>query len=214
MPTKKGRKNNNEKNKNEYINKKRYHGPTEKDNVVKKIKRQVKSNASSHSATMHYVNNYGYIPLWVLVKVLSFGLIGEFFAILKDDDKDKIADIYNLDSNTLNNYLVLLSNYRNICAHEDIVFENKTQRMIEDTKYHRLLNIPVTNGEYIYGKSDVFALIIIMKAMLREEEFKNLSLEIEKNLKNLELNLSTIKIEKVLDRMGFPVNWMSLMEYN
>ena len=182
--------------------------------VVKKIKRQVKSNASSHSATMHYVNNYGYIPLWVLVKVLSFGLIGEFYAILKDDDKDKIADIYNLDSTTLSNYLVLLSNYRNICAHEDIVFENKTQRMIEDTKYHRLLNIPVTNGEYIYGKGDVFALIIIMKAMLREEEFKNLSLEIERNLKNLELNLSTIKIEKVLDRMGFPVNWMSLMEYN
>ena len=53
-----------------------------------------------------------------------------------------------------------------------------------------------------------------MKAMLKEEEFKNLSLEIERNLKNLELNLSTIKIEKVLDRMGFPVNWMSLMEYN
>ena len=182
--------------------------------VIKKIKRQVKSNASSHSATMHYVNNYGYIPLWVLVKVLSFGLIGEFFAILKEDDKDKIADIYNLDSNTLSNYLVMLSNYRNICAHEDIVFENKTQRMIEDTKYHRLLNIPVTNGEYIYGKCDVFALIIIMKYMLREEEFKNLSLEIEKNLKNLELNLSSIKIEKVLDRMGFPVNWMSLMEYN
>ena len=38
MPTKKGRKNNNEKTKNDYINKKRYHGPTEKDNVVKKIK--------------------------------------------------------------------------------------------------------------------------------------------------------------------------------
>ncbi len=23
-----------------------------------------------HEATSHYINNYGYIPLWVLVKVL------------------------------------------------------------------------------------------------------------------------------------------------
>ena len=43
MPTKKGRKNNNEKTKNDYINKKRYHGPTEKDNVVKKIKKNFKN---------------------------------------------------------------------------------------------------------------------------------------------------------------------------
>ena len=43
MPTKKGRKNNNEKTKNDYINKKRYHGPTEKDNVVKKIKNHFKN---------------------------------------------------------------------------------------------------------------------------------------------------------------------------
>ena len=42
MPTKKGRKNNNEKTENDYTNKKRYHGPTEKDNVVKKIKNHFK----------------------------------------------------------------------------------------------------------------------------------------------------------------------------
>ena len=182
--------------------------------VVKKIKRQVKSNATSHSATMHYVNNYGYIPLWVLVKVLSFGLVGEFFSILKEEDKERMADFYNLDSNTLSNYLILISNYRNICAHEDIVYENKTQRAIEDTKYHRLLNIPITNDEYIYGKNDVFALIIVMKYMLSKDEFNNLCLEIDKIIKNLEQNLFSIKKEKVLDRMGFPVNWMSLMEYN
>ena len=43
MPTKKGRKNNNEKTKNDYINKKRYHGPKAKDNVVKKIKNHFKN---------------------------------------------------------------------------------------------------------------------------------------------------------------------------
>ena len=180
--------------------------------IIKKMKRQIKSNASTHSATMHYVNSYGYIPLWVLVKVLSFGIIGEVYSILKKEDQINIADVYDLDSETLNNYLVLLSNYRNLCAHEDIVFENKTQRMIADTKYHRLLKIPITNDEYIYGKNDVFALVIVMKQMLKQEEFKNMALEISHALRNLEMNIKTIPINKVMDRMGFPVNWEEIID--
>ena len=179
--------------------------------IIKKMKRQIKSNASTHSATMHYVNSYGYIPLWVLVKVLSFGIIGELYSILKKEDQINIADVYNVDSETLSNYLVLLSNYRNLCAHEDIVFENKTQRLIADTRYHRLLKIPITNDEYIYGKNDVFALVIVMKQMLKNDEFKNMALEISHALKNLEMNLKSISITKVYDRMGFPTNWEEII---
>ena len=201
----------------DYLNHKNFTNNPEKirqvNDVIRKMKRQIKTNASSHSATMHYVNSYGYIPLWVLVKVLSFGLIGELYAILKKEDKDIISDFYNLDSNTFSNYIVMLSNYRNLCAHEDITFENKTQRMIDDTKYHRYLKIDTTNGEYIYGKNDVFALIIIMKYMLQDEEFKNLHYEIKRNIDNLNMNLKSISIDKVLDRMGFPLNWEKLVEY-
>ena len=199
----------------DYLNRKNFTNNQEKNkqvnDVIRKMKRQIKSNAESHSATMHYVNSYGYIPLWVLVKVLSFGIIGELYSILKREDKLSIADIYNLDVDTFANYLVMLSNYRNICAHEDIVFDNKSQRQISDTKYHRLLKIDITNDEYVYGKNDVFALIIIMKEMLKPDEFKNLVLEIKHNIDNLEMNLSSIGINKVLDRMGFPVNWEELI---
>ncbi len=199
----------------DYLDRKNFIHNSEKNkqvnDVIRKMKRQIKSNAESHSATMHYVNSYGYIPLWVLVKVLSFGIIGEFYSILKKEDKMSIADVYNLDTDTFANYLIMLSNYRNICAHEDIVFENKTQRQIADTKYHRLLKIDITNDEYVYGKNDVFALVIIMKAMLKPDEFKNLVLEIKHNIDNLEMNLSSISINKVLDRMGFPINWEELL---
>ena len=200
----------------EYLDHKNFTSNPEKSrqvsDILKKMRRQIKSNASTHSATMHYVNSYGYIPLWVLVKVLSFGIIGELFSILKKEDQISIADVYDLDSETLNNYLVLLSNYRNLCAHEDIVFENKTQRLIADTKYHRLLKIPITNDEYIYGKNDVFALIIVMKQMLKNEEFKNMALEISHALKNLEMNVKSIPITKVYDRMGFPANWEEIID--
>ena len=45
--------------------------------LIDKMKRQIRINATSHNATMHYMNNYGYIPMWVLVKVLSFGIVCE-----------------------------------------------------------------------------------------------------------------------------------------
>ena len=178
--------------------------------ILKKMKRQINLNATQHSATMHYVNNYGYIPLWVLVKVLSFGIVGELYSILKKEDQMGISEIYKLDIDTLGNYLTILSNYRNLCAHEDILFLNKTQRQIDDNVYHKLLNIPIMDDEYIYGKNDVYALVIILKKMLSFEEFSNLMEEIKHDLDNLELNLNCIKIDKVLDSMGFPKNYYEL----
>lgn len=180
--------------------------------IIKKMKRQIRTNARQHSATMHYISNYGYIPMWVLVKVLSFGLLSEMFAVLKPEDKEDIASVYELNSETLDDMLPILANYRNLCAHEDILYDNRTQRQLNSNYYHEILNIEKLNDEYIYGKNDLFALLIILKQMLTEEEFKNLSLEIEHIIDNLNYNLNTIKVDKVLDRMGFPMNWKDIVE--
>lgn len=180
------------------------------NDLIKKMKRQVRVNAPQHSATMHYVSNYGYIPLWVLMKVLSFGIVSEMLAILKKEDQLAIADIYDIPVDSLINYLPILANYRNLCAHEDILFENRTQRELDDTIYHKMLGISKMDGEYIYGKNDIFALIIIIKQLIKPNEFKNLVEEIAHALNNLEYNLKTITIVKVLDRMGFPENWKDL----
>ena len=180
------------------------------NDLIKKMKRQIRINGYQHSATMHYLNNYGYIPLWVLVKVLSFGIISEFYTILKKEDKIAISKIYNIDVSELSNYLSILANYRNVCAHEDILYENKTQREINDTVYHILLGIKKENGEYVKGKNDLFALIIILRQILSNEDVKNLILELERIITNLKINLHTISINDVLNRMGFPENWMEI----
>ena len=182
------------------------------NDLLKKMKRQIRVNGGQHSATSHYLSNYGYIPLWVLVKVLSFGIVSEMFSILKLEDRLAIAGIYGVEQETLVNYLPILANYRNLCAHEDILFENKTQRYIDDTKYHEVLNIDKIDDEYIYGKNDLFALLIIIRQLLTDSEVKNLIIEIEHALDNLEYNLKSISIDKVLDRMGFPPNWKEIAD--
>ena len=198
----------------EYLKPKNFTSNPEKvrqvNDLIKKMKRQVRVNAPQHAATMHYVSNYGYIPLWVLMKVLSFGIVSELFAILKKEDQKDIANIYDIDTNSMINYLPILANYRNLCAHEDIVFEHKTQRELEDTIYHKMLGINKMDGEYIYGKNDLFALVIIIKQLIKPNEFKNLVSEIDRALTHLDYNLNSITIVKVLDRMGFPENWKDL----
>lgn len=180
------------------------------NDVLNKIKRQIRINGRQHSATLHYLSNYGYVPLWILVKLLSFGMINELYSILKPDDKLSIAEYYNLDVETLGIYIALLSNYRNLCAHEDIVYEHRTQKFIPDTIYHRELNIPVMNDEYIYGKNDIFAVIIMLKYMLDEGNFTDMVNEIEYELSLLDGRVDVIPQFKILDRMGFPENWSEI----
>ena len=180
------------------------------NDLLKKMKRQIRVNGSQHTATLHYVSNYGYIPLWILVKVLSFGIVSELFQVLKKEDQKEIANTYEINPSTMIVYLPILANYRNLCAHEDILYENKTQKAIDDTVYHQLLRIKKVDDEFIQGKNDLFALIIIMKQMLLAEDFKNMSIELDNVIQTLNYNLHTIDITDVLNRMGFPVNWKDL----
>ncbi len=98
-----------------------------------------------------------------------------------------------------------------MCAHEDICYEHKTQKEIPITKYHELLNIPKMNGEYIYGINDLFSLIIILKYVLREDDFHMMLKEISYELDYLAGRLHSINIDKVLDRMGFPKNYKEIV---
>ena len=179
--------------------------------VLNKISRQIKINGSKHTATYHYITNYGYVPMWILVKVISFGLVSEYYDILKAKDQKTIADIYKLDPVTFSNYLHILPNYRNLCAHEDILYDHKTQRVIPDTKYHRLLNIEMKDDEYIYGKDDLFAVIIIFKQMLSKDEFKELMNEISYEFDILDGKTNIIPTNKLLNKIGFPDNWRDIV---
>lgn len=175
--------------------------------VINKMKRQIRVNGKQHAATMHYINHYGYIPMWILVKVLSFGIISELYNILKEKDQQFIAEQYDLDVETMTIYLSLLANFRNLCAHEDILYDHRTQRSIPDTKYHYLLNIDMTDDEYLYGKNDLFALVIILKKMLTEDQFHDIMNEINYEVTLLDAKIDAVPLTTILNKIGFPHNW-------
>ena len=182
------------------------------EDLIRKMKRQIRINGGQHQATSHYIQNYGYIPFWIAVKVLSFGIVSELFQILKNEDQISIAEDFGISVDNLIVYLPILANFRNLCAHEDILYDHKAQREIDDTIYHHQLQIPMNNGEYIYGKNDLFAIIIILKQVLRKDDFFMLMSELEYEIHILADHLKTISIEKVLDKMGFPINYGEMVK--
>lgn len=199
----------------EYLNTKNFDTSDNKakqvNDLIRKLKRQITVNGKQHRSTQHYLQNYGYIPMWVGIKVLSFGLVSEMYSVLKHQDKKNIADLYKVDPEELIIYLPILANYRNLCAHEDILFNNQTQRIVPDSKYHNLLNIEKVDGEYIKGKNDIFGLIIILKHLLSKDDFKMMMNEIIYEIEYLDAKINTISIDKVLDQMGFPKNYKEIM---
>lgn len=202
----------------EYLNPNNYIQDSLRSRQVKdlltKIKRQVRVNGTQHSATMHYIDNYGYVPMWIMVKVLSFGIIAEFYTILKPGDQIAISNIYQLSPETLSIYLSILSNFRNLCAHEDILYDHRTQKVIPDCDYHDLLGIPKNEeDEYIYGKNDLFALVIILKRMLSKEEFSEMMEELRYQIKILDEIIDVVPLSVILNKLGFPDNWNQICEH-
>ena len=199
----------------DYLNPKNFNKDSSKkrqvNDLLKKMQRQIRINGGQHSATMHYISSYGYIPLWIVVKVLSFGIISELYTIMKPEDQDSIASIYRITSSDFSLYLSILANYRNLCAHEDILYDHRSQKIIGDTEYHNFLHIPKMDGEYIYGKDDLFAVIIILKRLLRDDDFHLLLQEISYELDILGGKVKSIPIEKIMDTMGFPLNYKDML---
>ena len=183
------------------------------NDLLRKMKRQIRINGGQHQATNHYIKNYGYIPLWVVVKVLSFGIVSELYTVMKESDQEAIAQVYGISSENLIRYLPILANYRNLCAHEDIVYNHKTNKVIEDNAIHAFLEIPIQNGEYIYGKNDILSLIIILKQLLSDTQFRLLISELSYEIDVLAGRLKSINIKKVLDSMGLPVNYKEIIKY-
>ncbi|MBO5138864.1 MAG: Abi family protein [Bacilli bacterium] len=178
--------------------------------ILNKMRRQIRVNGRQHTATLHYLSNYGYIPMWILVKVLSFGIIAELYDILKYEDQMTIADLYHLDPDTLSIYLHLLANFRNLCAHEDILYDHRTQKEIPDNKYHYLLDIEMKDEHYIYGKNDLFAVVIMLKELLTEKEFTEFITEMSYEVDILDSKVNVIPMNIILNAIGFPNNWRDI----
>lgn len=113
--------------------------------------------------------------------------------------------------NELENALLYISVVRNFCAHGNRLYCFRTKNPLSSTSYHVSLNIPQNkDGEYLYGKRDLFACLIALKRLLSHNDYKRMSKEIYRAIGTLDKKLSLLTKSEILKEMGFPENWRDL----
>ncbi len=178
------------------------------------FQREIANQSNKHHAVTHYITEHGYVPLWVLVNVLTFGVISRFFGVLKLRDQQKIAKEFALPENRFKGHLKLMALYRNICAHDERFYNTKLRSEIKAGPTHGMLNLPKDdNGKYLFGINDVFALLICIKEFLpqtKRGEFSETIKQIDKEFNKLKKYIHTVSIDEILGVMGFPPNWKDI----
>lgn len=166
-----------------------------------------------HRAICHYMSEYGYVPLWVLVKILSFGTTSKFYDLMKQPDRQSVARRYRVSDSELSKLLGLLTLCRNKCAHDERLYNFKSTKIrIQDNPIHVQLGIPVGPNGRVCGKDDILATLIALKLLLPRSEFKPLAMEINKNLNTLSRKLQSVPVTDIMQSMGLPANWMSITQ--
>ena len=72
----------------------------------------------------------------------------------------------------------------------------------------------MTEDHYDYGKNDLFAVVIILKQLLLKEQFNEFIKEIGYEMDILDGKVSSIPLNIFLNKIGFPVNWRDIINYD
>ena len=167
-----------------------------------------------HDVVTHYMTEHGYIPLWVLVNVLTFGKITNFYLHMKNADRKKVAMFFRVGVEELHKYMNMLSIARNKCAHDERFFDMKFRKSLhtKGIKNFKSLGLsPKADGSYVSGTNDVYAIAIIFAVLLSKAELKEFILSMKNAFTKLDKKLKTIQVDEVMKNMGYHGDWQKLI---
>lgn len=159
----------------------------------------------------HYIKKYGYIPLWVLIRIMTLGEVSKFYGFMKQKDQNAVAKKFGVKEKTLKTYLHNIAIVRNICAHDEKLYDLKLNNAIIKNKVHLYFNLELQDGKYSNGYKDLFSIIIILKILLKETEFKKFYAILINDLEELKENIKSINFIQILNKMGFPLDYKKLL---
>ena len=186
--------------------------------LITKLQREISNQLSRNNPMIsHNLLTYGCVPLWVLVNSLSFGIVSNFYSLLRERDKNEIGRTFSLRPDEMESYLPMLALFRNACAHNERLYSLKSLRRsgkpnaIKTTSVHRALHLPERQkNNPACGKNDLFAVVVILKRMLRRKSFSELYAALEQLIYEAESGFVTATKGELLAAMGFPENWAEI----
>lgn len=164
---------------------------------IDKINDEINKQNGKHEAVTHYITKYGYLPPFVLTKILTFGELSRYYSILTQSDKQYISKEFKLSDKVLKQIIQNMTMVRNICAHNDRLFSFHSKFLIS----FKYINSKYSTKD---KSTNLYMIKESMKYMLddtKKQEFEN---EINKQIDKLKDNINSIEIKTILNLMGYP----------
>lgn len=187
------------------------------NDTLSNLDKQLNDFGNKNKAVMFYKNNHPFIPLWVYMKILSFGMIRDMFYVSKNNDKDymkKKLTNEEINSSEVANMLRLLVRVRNICCHDDILLSFIDDKLgIKTTKYHKAFNLKTDkNNNIIQGKKDLFAILISIKLFSNKNKFNKLIDNVSDLITKYDKKIDSLNKKQLLSIMHLPKDFQKLKD--
>ena len=170
-----------------------------KEILFEKINNEIKKDYNVHTAVTHYIDKYGFVPPFVLVKILTFGVASSYYGLLKQSDRQAIAKYFKISDKLLKQILKNLTTIRNIAAHSDRLY-NYTSKFYLSFK---LIDNTYTKPDNI---TNLYMVIRCMEKLLTKEQYEELYNSILEEISKLKDKLNSIDVNDIIRIMGFTVN--------
>ena len=161
------------------------------------IEEEINTQNGKHEAVTHYIDEYGFVPPFVLTKILTLGELSRLYAMLKQSDRQSISKNFKLSDKVLKQIIINMTMIRNICAHNDRLFS-----------FHSKFRISFKYIEKNYNEKSVNIYMIMkcMESLLPKDKKKEFIKLINNEIKVLDSKLKSIKTDNILSIMGFYKN--------
>jgi len=154
------------------------------------------------------IEKYNNVPFWILTNVMTFGGITNFYKVMKENEKEYIAKKYfRIKATDLENFMEIMNSFRNICAHDERLYDTVSKTSIPDNDiidyFNRQLRCSI-------NKKSVFSLLIGLCCLLSSGDSTDLVDELEREFDTLESKLKSIKIDAIYEITGFNRQWTQI----
>lgn len=182
--------------------------------TIGRIQNALSNQMGKSQEVTHYMSTYGYVPLWVLVNILTLGEMSYFYANMKMHDKNEVARRFMVNPDELSKYIKNLTLARNLCAHDERFYDFCYRESLATSfiPQFRVFGIPNSQGNYSYGTKDAFSIAVILALLLPKTDIKEFVSLMDKEFKYLDKELITISVDRIKLKMGFGADWKKLVQ--
>lgn len=172
----------------------------ERDRIIATLYNLIKSHKKRdrvrYPAIREFFDKHRNVPLWVLVNFLSLGQITNFYTVIDDDLRERIAKDFaeefsaeyeplQLQADELDAILRIAFPYRNKSAHEEVLYRYRLPHPEELKNIDAMLRLSAGT----LGKGTVYSMVSLLRVLLAKEEYEVFAAELERLMEELKASL-------------------------